>query len=86
MDPDALQLIEKIKEGITATNQQLDLYIPAILIVWLLWSLISYTVKKIEKEGIGKGIYFGSLAFFEASLFILLLFTVQWIAVFLLGK
>ena len=91
MDLNALELlINNIRVGIRDFNLKLDIYVPALVVVFLLWTLTKYIRNKIKSDGFQKGIYYGSLAIFETSIVIIGLFTIywitQWTAIVFLGQ
>jgi hypothetical protein len=55
-------------------DQGMDILLSLFLLVVLAWKVISYTRKRVEKDGWGKGIYLGVLSGIEASVLIILVY------------
>jgi hypothetical protein len=66
-----MQIIDK---GIAIINQGMDLLIPTLCAIGLAIILISYTRNKIQKDGLGKGVYLGSLAFLEITFLVAVIY------------
>jgi hypothetical protein len=67
-------------------NKSLDKFIPIICVVALAFIILKYTRKRIQKDGVSRGIYYGVMACIEASLLILVIgYVPSWISIVING-
>jgi hypothetical protein len=72
---------DTLSSSITLFNQGMDRLIPIICMIALAITILRYTLKKIQKDGLSKGIYYGVLACIEASIPILIIgYLPNWIS------
>jgi hypothetical protein len=62
-------------------NKSLDKFIPVICVAALVSIILNYTCKRIQKDGLSRGIYYGVLACIEASILVLVIgYFPSWIS------